>query len=152
MGALLPVGSSRRAGAVRLARNAGVLPAVKPSEYQRWIATVEPWLFSSATDEERAAVSGVPFHIEVRLGSATVADVERTFLSLGNQTHQRWTASVLGVNPSVDPNISATLARLRDGERRIDAILSGDPESWCVIVVDAGDMFASQALLKRPAW
>jgi hypothetical protein len=141
---VLPVGSSRRASAVRLARNAGVLPVAKPSEYQRWISTVEPWLFSSATHAELAAVAAVSFHIEVCLDSATASDVERTFLSLGNQTHSNWTAHVFGRSQRPD----ATAARLREGEPRIVADPLRLSENGFVVSIDAGDTFAPQALFE----
>jgi hypothetical protein len=144
---MLPVGSSRRSSAVRLARNVGVLPVAKPSEYQRWISTVEPWLFSSATDAEIAAAAAVEFHMEVCLDSATASDVERTFLSLGNQTHCNWTAHVFGKSQRADAT-DATVARLREGEPRIVTDPPRLSENGFVVSIAAGDTFAPQALFE----
>jgi hypothetical protein len=139
LGALLPLGSTRRAQTARFARNAGFLPAAKPSEYERWIATVEPWQFSSATDAELAAVSHLAFRVNIHLDGATPTDVERSILSLGDQTHTNWTVAWEGSNPSV----AATVARLVIADSRLQ---SEHVPNEFLIALNAGDTLAPQAL------
>jgi hypothetical protein len=141
-GALLPVGSTRRSKLARTARDIGLLPTGKLTEYERWITAVEPWQFSSPTDHDLRSVAARSFHIDVRIEGATSADLERTVLSLGDQIHTTWTASVSGINPV----LPKTLARLRQGESRFVEQL--DHASEFSIAVDAGDVLAPAALFE----
>jgi hypothetical protein len=141
-GAVFPVGSARRSQLARAARNIGLLPAGKLSEYERWINTVEPWQFSSATPHDVGAVAHLPFHIEIRIGGATPAEVERTVISLGDQSHANWTARFTGLNPGLTP----TLARLRLRESRVMEDPDGSAQ-FCAMI-DAGDVLAPGALFE----
>lgn len=143
VGAALPVGSHRRSRVVRVARSVGLLGPGRASSYQRWIATVEPRLFSPVafSEEARRAVS---FSIEVSIETATLAEVERTFISLSDQTYPDWVARV--VDSPDAPAMRACLARLRSAERRIVDDPASSPVAPFVVQIRAGDMLAPQAL------
>jgi hypothetical protein len=141
-GALLPVGSTRRSKLARTAHNIGLLSTGNLTEYERWIATVEPWQFSPPTARDLTSVAARSFHIDVRIGGATSADLERTMLSLGDQIHATWTASVSGINPV----LAKTLTRLRQGESRF--VEQPDPAGEFTIALDAGDVLAPAALFE----
>ncbi len=86
---------------------------------------------------------GVTFHVNVVLGAARVSEVERTLLSLGDQTYRGWTASFVD-GPS-NAAVAKCLDRVRASERRLAETEPGGQEHFC-LQVRAGDMLAPQAL------
>lgn len=152
VGRALPVGSLRRSRVVRVARAVGFFGEGTASSYQRWIATIEPRLFSPLPRCDGASQRGIRFVIEVQLDSATTAEVERTFISLSNQTYPHWSAHVVGAPQS--PKVAACVSRLRsaesritDGEAKHATTSPGTPPvAPYMLRLRAGDMLAPHAL------
>ena len=145
VGGTLPVGSLRRSRVVQIARAVGGLGPGRPSSYQRWINAVEPRLFHPPERAMNAVELGISFHISVVLGAASAAEVERTLVSLGDQTYPGWTASFVDWPP--DDAVAKCLDRVRASEGRVVDTQQGGQEQFCV-QLRAGDMLARQALVE----
>jgi hypothetical protein len=149
----LPVGSSRRARAVGIARRLGLHSGGANGDYQRWVAAVEHRTFSPWPESDTdvaARIDRLHFIVTVNVEPSTTPRwLERTVVAMQGQSHSNWRGVIRGATPAhcgqVLDRLLAAEARLESGSTAIQ--VDGSQDGF-EIEITAGDVLSPHALFE----